>query len=513
MTSRRAFTLIELMVTMVVLLVLLTIATPSFQNTRNAAQDTVARASVTDSYYSAKAIWNAERVYPPLATIVSRLSADHPDLTFVTNPPGGSDPETVYVQLLTDETIELCARSRSRTAYCLQATEPGNRRAEPLVLTSVPDNSDNPSAQVAFSTLPGVTSIRCVLDGGPSAPCTSPWTGSGLSAGPHTLTVTVSGAGIATTSKVARWSRVLNAPSVQITGRPRNGSHWASGTITFSTTGTIASRECRIDGGPWQNCASGNFPFSGLAVGDHSVDVRVTNATGSDTASFSWRRADYDQAVLASVPNHYYRMEQADGNISWDSMHNPSGSGIVWTNWNGQVGDARIGAGRYGLGRHMFGTSQATIGGITPWSWTNTSFTIEYWLSLNASGSCTIGRGVAANSQLLHHCFHFDQGNGQARMQNSFYFDDMTTAGVFAPNTWYHIATTYDVATDRSRIYRNGVMIAESSVGPLVGNSSNVTYAGHGVGGGFLLGRIDEIATYNRALTPQEIADRQPVQP
>ena len=84
----------------------------------------------------------------------------------------------------------------------------------------------------------------------------------------------------------------------------------------------------------------------------------------------------------------------------------------------------------------------------------------------------------------------------------------MDTAGTGLPktnliptNAWTHVVASYD--GDTIRIYQNGALI-QSAASPGVAN-----YPAGGkfrIGGSFFRGWVDEVAMYDRALTPAQVA-------
>jgi hypothetical protein len=78
---------------------------------------------------------------------------------------------------------------------------------------------------------------------------------------------------------------------------------------------------------------------------------------------------------------------------------------------------------------------------------------------------------------------------------------DTTWMGL-QPNRWTHLAATWDGTT--ARIYADGVQVASRAVtGALTGGTGVVAIGAYGVNR--FHGSIDEVAIYDRALTPAEI--------
>ncbi len=72
------------------------------------------------------------------------------------------------------------------------------------------------------------------------------------------------------------------------------------------------------------------------------------------------------------------------------------------------------------------------------------------------------------------------------------------------PNTWVHLAGTYDGTTQR--LYVNGTEVAKrAQSGPIEVAGGVLRIGGNSIWGGFFKGHIDEIRVYNRALSGAEI--------
>jgi hypothetical protein len=72
------------------------------------------------------------------------------------------------------------------------------------------------------------------------------------------------------------------------------------------------------------------------------------------------------------------------------------------------------------------------------------------------------------------------------------------------PNTWTHLAGTYDGAI--LRLYVNGNQVANQSVaGAMLTSTGALRIGGNSIWGEFFAGRIDEVRIYNRALAPTEL--------
>jgi Concanavalin A-like lectin/glucanases superfamily len=73
-----------------------------------------------------------------------------------------------------------------------------------------------------------------------------------------------------------------------------------------------------------------------------------------------------------------------------------------------------------------------------------------------------------------------------------------------APNTWWHLAATYDGQTQR--VYVNGDMVSERAQTGSIQTSANAMHiGGNSIWGEYFQGTIDEVRIYNRALSSTEV--------
>ncbi len=84
-------------------------------------------------------------------------------------------------------------------------------------------------------------------------------------------------------------------------------------------------------------------------------------------------------------------------------------------------------------------------------------------------------------------------------------FQLITSTGVVTAGTTYHVACTYNAATDAAAIYLNGVTVASGSQGPYTGTATPTCKIGQFNGTNFWNGTIDEAAIYARALSAAEV--------
>jgi hypothetical protein len=111
--------------------------------------------------------------------------------------------------------------------------------AAATVIDTPPALTNSTTAAISFHSTGGGSAFSCSLDSGGAAPCTSPVNYSGLSAGPHSLTVTGTGA----TPATANWTIDTSPPSTptNLAGAPASGTQvnltWTASTDNTGVTG------------------------------------------------------------------------------------------------------------------------------------------------------------------------------------------------------------------------------------------------------------------------------------
>ena len=131
----------------------------------------------------------------------------------------------------------------------------------------------------------------CSLDGGAPAACTSPFTAAGLTEGQHVVGISeTDDAGNVGSPAIFSWTVDLTAPrAVLMAVTPSDAiSNRTSREFQFGADET-STFECSVDSRGFQACASPHIA-SNLTEGDHSFEVRATDAAGNigTVASHLW---------------------------------------------------------------------------------------------------------------------------------------------------------------------------------------------------------------------------------
>ncbi len=134
------------------------------------------------------------------------------------------------------------------------------------------------------------STFRCRLDGkGPSASCSSGYSLTGLTEGPHSLVITATDQAGNSASMTFAWTVDTSVPDAEITEAPSTLSRSRSGAVAFQSRKAKTTFECSLNSGEWEACASPSA-LTGLADGAYTYDVRPVDAAGrrGTAARASW---------------------------------------------------------------------------------------------------------------------------------------------------------------------------------------------------------------------------------
>ncbi len=156
--------------------------------------------------------------------------------------------------------------------------------------------TDGPVGLVSGPTFPFVwaatgvvASTSCKIDAGVDVPCSSPDVVSGLSRGPHTLTVRVTNSlGSATDART--WTVGDPPPTIELTATPPPSTTLGSATVGWTSHGIVAATSCTLDDGVAATCSS-PLRIDALAVGPHTLTITVAGAAGVGSARVDWNVA------------------------------------------------------------------------------------------------------------------------------------------------------------------------------------------------------------------------------
>ena len=136
-----------------------------------------------------------------------------------------------------------------------------------------------------------------------------------------------------------------------------------------------------------------------------------------------------------------------------------------------------------------------TAGNILP-----SSYTKEAMIFLTASSSTN--NIISGSNSFGQHAFWVPNMILSAGHNNT--WGSVQDAVNLALNTWYHVAVSYDIATQTLRLYKNGVLISTAINIPAPINGNQVLIGSYD-NGNLFNGNIDEVRIWNKVLTATDI--------
>ncbi|MDP3894954.1 PKD domain-containing protein [Nocardioides sp.] len=287
-----------------------------------------------------------------------------------------------------------------------------------------------------------------------------------------------------------------------------------------SGAGLIHTRQVRAH---WWNHYGMGFSDTDVAPGSsHRYRVAVTDPFGN-IANTPWTDvvvagsgsdSPYVEAVQASEPTHWWRLNEPSGNTFADS----AGFRPIETTTTG------VTPGVAGAITNDPGNTAANFNGATSTrAYTTTIdsppdvFTLEAWFrTTSQTGGKIVGRGNRNNrnsSKMDRHLYLNNAGQVLFGVKPNQTRQVVTSPGSYRDGTWHHAVAS--LSPDGMKLYVDGA---------IVGERSDVTTAEHlargywRLGGdalnnwpsapstAFLNGDIDEVAIYKRALSGAEVA-------
>lgn len=184
---------------------------------------------------------------------------------------------------------------------------------------------------------------------------------------------------------------------------------------------------------------------------------------------------------------------------------------IAWYGFDGTFDDshaglnARVANGAPGFGRDRFGKRNrafSSSGGnalaVTGIDISGGSFSIQFW-ALEPQ-NWFLGQGVREDNLGLH-----IGAEGSSGLRCDYWGNDLRALTPPAAE-WTHWVITHDGASRKKIIWHNGQPAAEILTSPYAGHGDFII-GRHFSGGGYFVGRLDDVAVWSRALTPQEVSD------
>ena len=202
--------------------------------------------------------------------------------------------------------------------------------APDTTIDSGPSGTTNANVSFTFSASESpLLGFECKLDSAEWEACGASKSYSNLSEGSHTVEVrAVDAAGNPDPSPVSRtWTVDRTPPNTTINTGPSGTTNDASPSFTFSSSEPNSSFECRLDSNQESDFHSCSSPksYSSLADGDHTVDVRATDAVGNTDQTPASRSFTVDATpptATAPVPRLLLGQTTMPVQVSWSGGDN-----------------------------------------------------------------------------------------------------------------------------------------------------------------------------------------------
>lgn len=238
---------------------------------------------------------------------------------------------------------------------------------------------------------------------------------------------------------------------------------------------------------------------SAAADGD---DATGTNDAAPETGTDAARPVSLQDCVLL------LHMDEA----AWGSpgaVKDTSGSG----NHGSATGSAvTTSAGKFGGAALLDGAGWVTVPDSASLRATTNALTVTAWIFPTGLTDGTASPGIvskrkAFGQNVAYTLFLWTNNEAWVDIQATRYSSDF----VFSNGQWTHVAVVFEgAATDlarRTRIYVNGVLNKTSTADPsLAPNTEDLLIGNLPGGGNMFVGRIDEVAVWNRVLSDAELA-------
>ncbi|HWD92495.1 MAG TPA: DUF2341 domain-containing protein [Verrucomicrobiae bacterium] len=303
-----------------------------------------------------------------------------------------------------------------------------------------------------------------------------------------------------------------------------------------------------LGGTPIPNATNSTYTIANIQAGG-TYTCTLTNSVGSSTTTFSpvtvtvvpAPTAPYPTAVLASGPMAYYRLDEGpddgQGDNGVTAYDKAGGLNGVYTNAfldqpgysvASDAGDSAVEFGDYPQQNPVndfMGNVPTYLNFGTPTG--NAQFTVEAWIFeylfnpqrlTSGFGNSILAVGYGNGGEQ----FVLDTGGSSAGTLRFFVRNAAGTSfganSSYVPaqdNKWHHVVGVCDEAGGQIRLYMDGVLMANTAIPPGSGLLSSTMPFTVGaressnfqtVSNDFqFLGKIDEVAVYNRALSAAEI--------
>ena len=312
-------------------------------------------------------------------------------------------------------------------------------------------------------------------------------------------TLTAAGPGGTATSS-ATVTVNLPTPAIVLTA-PLNGTNYPTAPATVALSASVTANGTSITKVQFYNGAAllgeavsspYNFTWSNVTKGSFSLVARVVYGAGSTLDSTPVN-------ISVGTPNSLvaaYSFDEGTGATVTDASGNGNTGAISGATWStGKYGNALTFNGTTALVTIPDSAALDLSTGMTLEAWVNPTVVSSAWRDVIYKGdeyyfleaTSTQGQVPCAGGTL-----------GNTGIQATY------GTAALVPNTWTHLAATYDGTT--LRLYVNGVQVSSAAVtGNIPTSAYPLQIGGDNLHGQFFAGQIDDVRVYNVARTPAQI--------
>lgn len=259
------------------------------------------------------------------------------------------------------------------------------------------------------------------------------------------------------------------------------------------------------------------------AAFDDSAWSSATNGIGFETGANEFGTGWLGE-ILADGPAGFYRLEEtgalgisAANTGSLGASGNGSYLGGVTQNVATLQNPASPGWEATNTGARFNGTSHKVdipfAAALNP-----TSFSFSFWMKWNGANAGTHKSPLTSRSSspiqgyicyVLPTTQQLSFWTGGASAWDTLDAPNVTGGGKIDANVWYHVAGTFNGATNQKTLYLNGVQVGQKTAAALVRNTQWPLRIGAGssesAGSFWFPGDIDEVTVFDRALSAAEV--------
>lgn len=172
------------------------------------------------------------------------------------------------------------------------------------------------------------------------------------------------------------------APTVKLTATPPQSGAPQSASFAWSTTGTVSSTSCSLDGAAASACSSPKA-YGGLAAGAHTFRVTVSGPGGSAAGTYTWSVAGTQTAPTVRITTASASSLSTTASFSWSTTGTVTSTTCSLDNAVAKTCASPASYGGLASGSHTF---RVTVAGPSG------SASAAYSWTVGGTGGCRFGK-------------------------------------------------------------------------------------------------------------------------